>query len=298
VVFSPSQATNGQRLPIIYYLPGFGNSAAEFIKNPMSWLKCTQNIADQIAPMILVVVDGHTRWGGSQYLNSSAQGNYADYICNEITTTVERLHPVPTNGIRRIIAGHSSGGFGALRLGMMRQELFDGVIALSPDSDFPVSHLPLVKSAVITNVPLAEIERIAHGQVAPSDDGDLTYVLALSAAYAPRAFFHRGQFQWIYDAQGNFRPEVWQRWLDNDPLTIIRRKGGQAFCEKQSIYLDGAAQDEFMANIGAQKMFACLRKYQERCAFYEPPGHHSDHLQQRLQRGLAWVFGQPLYDIK
>jgi S-formylglutathione hydrolase FrmB len=297
-IFYPAQATNNQPLPIVYYLPGFGQSSDNIIKNPGPWLSCVQAIADKVTPMLLVMVDGHTRWGGSQYLNSTAQGNYASYVCDDIIAAVEAQHRVPANGIRRIIAGHSSGGFGALRLGMARQKLYDGVIALSPDSDFPISHLPLLKVASVANVPLAKINRIARGETPMPERGGLTYAIALSAAYAPRGYFHRGQFEWVYDDQGNFRQEVWQRWLDNDPLTIALKKKARTFSVRQSIYLDGAAQDAFLANIGARKIFEVLREYPGRYAFYEPPGHHGDHISERLERGLAWLFDRPVSDIK
>ena len=110
-VFLPAQATSGARLPVVYYLPGYGGSTDGFIRNPKEWTKSTQKIADTITPMVFAVVDGKTRWGGSQYLNSPAQGNYADYVCDEVVETVESRHPAATKGIRRIIAGHSSGGF-------------------------------------------------------------------------------------------------------------------------------------------------------------------------------------------
>lgn len=296
-IFLPAQATNGARLPVVYYLPGYGNSAGNFIKDSNVWLKLTQNIADEITPVVLAVADGRTRWGGSQYLNSPAQGNYEDFVCDEIVSAVELLHPAPRNGVRRIIAGHSSGGFGALRLGGSRQKLFDAVIALSPDSDFPTSHLPLVKIASVANTPLAEIQKIVAGKAPVPENGDVNYALGLSAAYAPRGFFHRGEIAWLYDAQGKFREDVWQRWLDNDPLTIAQ-KNPRAFGANQSVYLEGAAQDEYSANLGARKIFEVLRARPALCTFYEPPGHHSDHVGERLQRGLAWVFNCPLADIQ
>jgi S-formylglutathione hydrolase FrmB len=295
-VFLPAQATNGARLPVVYYLPGYGGNADNYIHGSNVWLKFTQKIADQITPVVLVMVDGRTRWGGSQYLNSAAQGNYEDYVCDEIVERVEKDHPAPANGVRRIIAGHSSGGFGALRLGMARQKLFDAVIAMSPDSDFPTSHLPLVTVAAVTNVPLAEIKKIAAGKSPVPKNGDLTYALGLSAAYAPRGFFHRGEFDWLYDAQGNFRAEIWQRWLDNDPLAIVE-KNPRAFGAQQSVYLEGAAHDEYSANLGARKIYEVLQTRPSRCTFYEPPGHHSDHVRERLQRGLEWVFDRPLTDV-
>lgn len=296
-VFLPDQITNGTRLPVVYYLPGFGGSPGSYINNSNIWSTFAQKIADEIKPVILVVVDGRTRWAGSQYLNSAAQGNYEDYLCDEIVGAVEAKYPAPTHGVARLIAGHSSGGFGALRLGSSRQKLFQAVIALSPDSDFSTSHLPLVTVPGVTNVPLAAIKKIAAGLSPVPKDGDLIYALALSAAYAPRGHFHPGEFDWLYDAKGNFRNDVWQRWLDNDPLTVVQRDI-HAFGLGQVIYLDGAARDEYSANIGARKIYEVLLTRSNPCAFYEPPGHHADHVRERLQRGLAWVFGGQLKDIQ
>src|ERR1039457_2046238 len=222
-VFIPLQYTNGARLPVVYYLPGFGNHSENFIRDSNVWLKFTQKIADEITPVLFMVVDGRTRWGGSQYLNSAAQGNYADYVCKDIVSEVEGRYFPFMKSVRRIIAGHSSGGFGALRLGSAKQKLFDDVIALSPDSDFQVSHLPLVKLPGVTNCSLAQIKMIAAGKLPVPKDGDLTYALGLSAAYAPCGHFHPGRFEWLYDSKGSFREDVWQRWLDNDPLTIVRK---------------------------------------------------------------------------
>jgi S-formylglutathione hydrolase FrmB len=290
-IFLPAQATNGARLPIIYYLPGYGGSPAGPIKSSAVWLKYVQAIADQLRPTILVIVDGRTRWGGSQYLNSPAQGNYEDYVCDEIVGRVEAQYPVPATGIRRIIAGHSSGGFGALRLGMSHQNLFDRVIALSPDADFPVTQLPLAEMATVTNFALPEIERIERG-VSRMPNGDLEYIFGLSAAYAPSGAAHPGQFDWIFNADGKIRQDVYQRWLDNDP-TYIAQHNPHAFGENQLIYLDGAAQDEYKANIGARSVYDILRARKMHCAFDEPPGHHGDHLSQRLRHGLEWIYGAP-----
>jgi S-formylglutathione hydrolase FrmB len=298
-MFIPAQATNGARLPIVYYLPGYGNSADNFIKNSNAWAQFTQKISDEITPMIVVIGDGKTRWGGSQFLNSPAQGNYEDFICREVIAAVEHFFPAPENGVRRIVAGHSSGGFGALRLGSSHQKLFDGIVALSPDSAFPVSHRPLVELAVVSNTPLADIKKISTGRLPIRPESfDLAYAIGLSAAYAPSQWpWDHGQFDWLYDAHGKFRERVWRRWLDNDPLTIVK-KNKKAFSARQKIYLEGAKEDQFAANFGAREIFKVLEKRQSPCVFYEPPGKHSDHVRERLQRGLEWVFEKPLTDIK
>ena len=170
------------------------------------------------------------------------------------------------------------------------------MIALSPDSDFPVSHIPLVKIAAVSNAPLARIEKMESGALPPPKNGDLMYAIGLSAAYAARGPDHPGEFDWLYDGNRNFRDDVWQRWLDNDPLTIVE-KNPQAFAPGQMLYLEGAAKDEYSANVGARAIYQVLRERPARCTFYEPPGHHADHVRERLQRGLEWVFDKPLRDI-
>jgi len=295
-VFLPSQAVPGARIPIVYYLPGYGGGPGGYISHSNDWSHFTQTLADEITPVVLVVVDGRTRWGCGQYLNSPAQGNYEDYICDEIASKVEAEHPIPESGIRRIIAGHSSGGFGALRLGISRQKEFDAIIAMSPDSDFPVSHIPLVKIAAVSNEPVADIKKMEAGLLPPPKNGDLMYAMGLSAAYAPRGFPHHGEFEWLYDSKGRFLEDVWQRWMDNDPLTIVQ-KNAHAFAPNQVVYLEGPSHDDYSANIGARAIYNVIRDRPARCTFYEPPGHHSDHVRERLQRGLEWVFDKPLHDI-
>jgi S-formylglutathione hydrolase FrmB len=297
-VLVPEEAADGARLPVVYFLEGFGGSSQGVLKNPTNWLHAAERIAKDVTPMFIVIPDARTRWGGSQYLNSPAQGNYADYICDEVVAQVESRYRIAEGISNRIIAGHSSGGFGALRLGMAKPKLFGGVIALSPDSDFNTTHLPLVRLPGVTNVPLAEIKTLMQappGLPLPKD-GDLVYALALSAAYAPRGRWHPGQFEWICDSSGRIRTDVWKKWLANDPLTLATEKR-TPFRSWQKIYVEGAAQDQFKANIGARKIYEVLSARHIDCAFYEPPGKHSDHKFDRLERGLAWLFDRPMNEI-
>jgi len=113
--------------------------------------------------MILVVADGKTALGGSQFFEFSAtQGNYEDFVCDEMFPPSRR-----GNRRRRMACAASSPEFQRrlwrAAVGQCAAELFDAVIAMSPDSDFPTSHLPLVKVASVANTPLVEIKKIAAG---------------------------------------------------------------------------------------------------------------------------------------
>jgi hypothetical protein len=121
-------------------------------------------------------------------------------------------------------------------------------------------------------------------------DGLARMVLGLCANYAPVAG-KPGRFEWLYDDRGAWRADAWQRWLDLDPLQVVRRRP-DAFAPAQRIYLDGAEHDEFGANIGARKIHEVLRERRSPVTFYESPGHHNDRLPERLVRGLAWVLGK------
>jgi hypothetical protein len=171
---------------------------------------------------------------------------------------------------------------------MHRPAKFSAVVALSPDSDFEVTHKALVQQPGVRAVSGADLQAaMSLKNPRLPADGVAVLVMGLSANYAPAAD-RPGRFEWLYNERGEWRPSAWQRWLDLDPLTLVR-KNANAFAPAQRIYLDGAEHDEFGANIGARKIYEVLLPRQSPVTFYESPGHHSDHLPDRLARGLAWA---------
>jgi S-formylglutathione hydrolase FrmB len=293
-VLVPDSAKRDTPLPLVIYLPGWGGSSEDVIAQGGGWLA---QVIDRIAyaglPLRIAVVDGRSRYGGSQFLNSGATGEYADYVAEEIVAGIDsRYARAKEAAFPRIIAGHSSGGYGALMLAMERQKQFAAVVALSPDSDFEVTHKPIVSQPSVRAITPAELENAMApaGKAQLPRDGLARLVLGLCANYAPVAG-KPGRFEWLYDAGGTFRAAAWQRWLDLDPLHVVRKRP-DAFAPSQRIYLDGAEHDEFGANIGARKIHEVLRERKSPVAFYESPGHHNDRLAERLVRGLGWVLGK------
>ncbi len=293
-VILPDSAKNDAPLPLVIYLPGWGGGSEDVIAQRGGWLaRAVDKMAASGLPLRIAVVDGKSRYGGSQFLNSSATGEYADYVAEEIAPAVEAKYALAKEAaFPRIIAGHSSGGYGALMLAMSRHRQFAAVVALSPDSDFEVTHKRIVTQPSVREITPAEIETFlaAGGRGRLPGDGLAHMVMGLCANYAPIAG-KPGRFEWLYDARGNFRAEAWQRWLDVDPLLVVRKRA-DAFAPTQRVYLDGAEHDEFLANIGARKIHEALSGRKSPATFYESPGHHSDRLAERLVRGLGWVLGK------
>ena len=273
---------------MVIYLPGWGGSSENYLAPGAGagFTALVEGVAKDGLPLRIAIVDGRSRYGGSQFVNSAATGRYADFVADEIAALLEKDFPC---GGQRFVSGHSSGAYGALRLAMDRPKVFSAVVALSPDSDFDVTHKPLVQQPDVQRLTAAEVAaaQALRGQHRlPGGLGEL--ILGLCANYCPTG---PGHFDWLYDAEHRWRADVWQRWLDADPLTIVRRKA-DAFAPTQAVYLDGAEFDEFGANIGARKIFEVLRERKSPVTFYESPGHHSDRLMERFGRGLRWVFEQ------
>ncbi|NBV87607.1 MAG: alpha/beta fold hydrolase [Verrucomicrobia bacterium] len=240
-VFRPENVPAGSTISTVYYLPGYGGSSEDFLGGwGGRFSEMLQSLCDAGTPLQVVVVDCRNRWGGSQYINSTAQGNYADYFLDEVVPLVEAQMGAPSSAVGRILAGHSSGGFGALRLAMMRPAAFGAVVALSPDTDFEVTHRELASrgSRHVSPRQLEGYKAPIERMIIPSD-GLVQLLLGLSAAYAPRGPDYPGDFDWLYGADGRWREDVWKRWLQADPV-VIARGNPRIFSPSQRIYLDGA----------------------------------------------------------
>ena len=129
-------------LPLILLLPGFGGRGrmmlADNLWSPAIDDRMDQLIAEGSPPAVLALPDCSTALGGSQYINSEAVGRYQDYLVHEVVPFIkDRLGTARTG-----VAGKSSGGYGALRLGMEAAETFSAVACHSGDCYFEYGYLP------------------------------------------------------------------------------------------------------------------------------------------------------------
>jgi len=86
----------------------------------------------KIRPVIFVMSDQYTLYRGSFYSNSSLTGNWADFTAGDLVKYVDQHYRTIPNRESRGIAGHSMGGHGALKMGMLFPDVFSSVYALSP----------------------------------------------------------------------------------------------------------------------------------------------------------------------
>jgi S-formylglutathione hydrolase FrmB len=85
-----------------------------------------------IQPVILVMPNSNTRFGGSFYSNSTLTGNWADYIAIDVVNYIDKNFRTIAKKESRGLSGHSMGGTGTLKIAMLFPDLFGAVYAMSP----------------------------------------------------------------------------------------------------------------------------------------------------------------------
>src|SRR3990170_8842954 len=139
VYLPPGYDRSGRRYPVIYWLHGFtGTGLGMTNYNP--WIPSLPELIDRVIqegapPAILVMADGWTKYGGSQYINSTATGRYEDAV-KELVAYIDTYYRTMASRNHRGLNGKSSGGYGALVLAMRNPQLFGAVAAHSGDMYF------------------------------------------------------------------------------------------------------------------------------------------------------------------
>ena len=130
VYLPPNYDASNQRYPVIYYLHGF--MGKDNIFDNMKSILDVGISKQKIRPFIFVQADQYTLFEGSFYSNSSLTGNWDEFESKELVEYMDKNFRTLANRESRGIAGHSMGGYGAFKIGMLHPEVFSSIYALSP----------------------------------------------------------------------------------------------------------------------------------------------------------------------
>ena len=270
--------------PSLYLLSSHGRTSHYYL----SWQQWDENIQERLnrlisshamPPVIVVMPDCWTRVGGSQFLDS-AIGNYATYLTEEIIPTVDKTFRTQSQREHRGVFGHSSGGYGALVHAMQNPDLFGGVASRAPDlyweyTALPnIAHLPgqMAKwggfEEFITGIPTIKPKR--------SDFWKAIHTLMQCMAYAPNPDSSLGFDSPIDPETGALISEVWERWLQHDPVRMIDNEAYQnALRQMKVLFLEVGSYDEYQLQVGARIFHKKLEDYQIVHQYEEFPDGHS-----------------------
>lgn len=266
--WEPPDADSGSPLPVIYGLIGF-TGQGKMLLNESPWAPGLHQRLDglyregKIPPLLVVLPDCFTRYGGSQYVNSSATGAYRDYLCEELVPEVERRYSVLADRGHRFVFGKSSGGFGAVSLGMDRPDLFGGIACQSGDMAFEYCYLPDFPHTADMLARYGGLDGFLNAfDLAPRKTDDFLRamnIVAMAACYSPDPAVP-GAFRLPFDPDtARLRPEVWQQWLDLDPVRRIHDRL-DALRSLAVLFLDCGSRDEFNLYLGARMFRETLER--------------------------------------
>jgi enterochelin esterase-like enzyme len=323
----PPQYDDGarqRRFPVLYDLVGFTGSGLAHT----NWKAFGDNVPERVArlirdrkmgPAIIVFPDCFTALGGNQYVNSSAIGNYADYLTREIVPFVDREFRTIARREHRGCFGKSSGGYGAIVHGMKYAKYWAAIANHSGDAyfdfvywhDWPNTLNELAKHRLPKRKPgRYEVARESNrkGLAAGRDDGRIRRFLqqawkkeklstaeghcimnlCMAATYDPDPRAPLG-FRVPFNLEsGAPVPGRWARWRAHDPINLVAKYRAN-LKTLRGIYIDCGWRDQYHIHYGARILSTRLAAAGIRHVYEEFDDNHTD-VDYRMDSSLPFLY--------
>jgi hypothetical protein len=303
------EGSGRKRFPVLYDLVGFTGSGLAHT----NWKPFGDNVPERAArlihekkmgPAILVFPDCFTALGGNQYVNSSAIGDYADYLTKEIIPFVDREFRTLASREHRGCFGKSSGGYGAMIHGMKYARHWGAIANHSGDAyfdfvyghDWPNTLAELAKHRLPKRKAGAfDAKREARRSADGRDDGRIKRFLqhvwkkeklsgkeghcimnlCMAATYDPDPRAPNG-FRIPFNAEtGELIAERWRNWRRHDPINLVSRHRA-SLKSLRGIYIDCGWRDQYHIHYGARILSRRLAEAGIRHRYEEFDDDHSD----------------------
>ncbi len=311
----------GLRFPVLYDLAGFTSSG----RAHTNWRNFDENVPERVArlvhekkmrPCLIVFPDCFTALGGNQYVNSSAVGNYADYLTRELIPFIDAEFRTKASRDNRGCFGRSSGGYGAMIHGMKYSRYWGAIANHSGDAyfdflyriDWPNTLNTLAKYRSRKRREGAiDVEREERGADTGYDDGRVARFLkdvwsrsnlsgdeihclmnlAMAATYDPDPTAPNGFLLPFNLETGELISARWRQWLKHDPINLVKRYA-RNLKTLRGIYIDCGWRDQYQMHYGARILSKRLRQAGVEHRYEEFPDTHS-RIDYRLERSLPFL---------
>ncbi len=269
-VYLPNDYEKGDKhYPVVYCLTGFTGRGKMMLNDsafsPNMAERLDKLIAEEkMKPLIVVMPDCFTKYGGSQYINSTATGNYEDYLTEEIVPFVDQnFRTIPLKN-SRAVTGKSSGGYGAMIMAIRHNDLFGLATTIAGDAYFEMCYKPDFRRAfkAIEANPQKLVQKFYDESSNKGKfDFDGLNTIGMSACYSPNPKSAWG-FDLPFDTlTGEIREDVWRRWLENDPVYLVENSV-ENLRSLKLFFIDAGTKDEFGLDLGARVLVGRLNKYE------------------------------------
>lgn len=299
VYVPPGYEGSTQRYPSVYVLQGYTGQLAMW-GNRSAYRQTFPEAADavfaagDVPPAVVVFVDAWTAYGGSQFVDSPGTGRYHSYLCEEVVPFVDARYRTLADRAHRAISGKSSGGFGAMITPMLRPDLFGALASHAGDALYELCYLAEFGKSVRHlrdydgDIQAWWVDFRSRTAFTKPADEHLLMMLGISACFSARA---DGTPELPFDPRtGVLRPQVWQRWLDWDPVRMAPRYA-DALRSLRAVWLDAGTRDEWFLDIGAEAFRSALLAagLPEQRVHFELIDAGHGRIDHRYPLALAWL---------
>lgn len=134
-----------KRYPVVYMLHGYGLRAERWmmlfnieaaLNTAMTGAGGGTGTGERAQEMIVVNPDCYSFFDGCFYTSSAANGDWERFIAEELVAYVDENYRTLAKRESRGLGGHSMGGYGTLRIGMKRPDVFSALYPLSAAAMF------------------------------------------------------------------------------------------------------------------------------------------------------------------
>ena len=265
-LYLPPGYDEKKRYPALLCLVGFtGTGASAFNVDPLG--EDLRRRLDRLItsgacpPVIVAAPDCFTRVGGNQYINSTATGRYEDYLLQEVLPFVQARHDVGEWGV----FGKSSGGYGAMVLGMRHPDVFRAIADHSGDAGFELCYIPDFSDALDRYREYGGPARFLDRFWTDENRHRKKWmrglnILGMAAHYSPNPESPHLGIDFPIDLDtGEMRWDVWHKWQAWDPVQMLDTHA-DALRKLALVYIDCGSRDEFNLHWGARSLSKKLGK--------------------------------------
>ena len=291
VYLPPSyKANSDKRYPVVYLLHGFTDSDAKLYGFESHWMNLPDVLNKAFAEadkkeMIFVTPNAFTRFSGSMYSSSVTTGNWEDFVAKELVAHIDKNYRTIPQAASRGLAGHSMGGYGAMRIGQKYPEVFSSLYLLSPCCLEPYSSAPQDSAA------RARLQAVQTPADLAKADFFTKIVFASAAAWSPNP--QKPPFYLDLPLEnGQVQPLVLAKWTANRPLATIDRN---IFNIKKlnAIAFDAGNEDKGIA-ASIKELDKVLDSYGIKHLYEEYEGGHINRIAERIGTKLLTFFSKNL----
>jgi enterochelin esterase-like enzyme len=234
-----------------------------------------------VREMIVVMPNAFTRYQGSMYSTSVTTGDWEGFVARELVAWVDSHYRTIAQAASRGLAGHSMGGYGTMRIGMRRPEVFSSIYALSPCCMTPLTR------------PNPRAEAIRTFEDAAKADFGTKAAIASAAAWSPNPT-KPPLFLDLPSQNGELQPAIVAKWAANAPLAMADQYAPN-LKKLHGIAFDAGAQDAGIA-ASIKLLDQMLKDYQIPHVFEIYEGNHTNRVAERIETRMLPFFSTHLAD--